>query len=183
MRTLLPTTLVAALLLPGMALGGPREDPRPIDPDLKLGSSCSGHAKAADRAARLPTEIAETVVLWPRAGKRTVDGACQSVTRFTLVNHTGQIITVSFIETDEDVPTPADGWEVVEDAGPHRARFRVGQDSLGSGGDPADTKWFIESESAPTTSQETLESLLGFFDPAAVARTIITGERPDGASE
>ena len=171
--------LVFATAIPLVAHAEPRDVGEPVDPDLKIGSSCGGHPAADTRAALLPKSIAETVVLWPRAGKRTVDGTCQSVSRITLVNHTGQVVTVSFIQTDEDAPLPPEGWEVVEDDGPLRARFRVSGDSLGAGGEPQGTSWFIESESAPTTSQETLESILGFFDPAAVARDVITGKKSE----
>ena len=181
MRSLVLRTIVAAAALgAGAAVAGDGRT-TPEDTDLS-GGSCSGHAKAADRAARLPTEVRETIVLWPRAGKRKVDGDCQSVTRFTLVNHTGQVVTVSFIQLEEGAAVPADGWEVIEEA-PVRARFRVTQDALGAGGEPPGARWFIESESAPATSQETLESILGFFDPVAVARTIITGEKPDAGGE
>ncbi len=174
---------VAAALLAATAWAGPRDSPAPEDPDLALGKTCSGHPKATDRAKRLPTEVRETIVLWPRAGKRTVDGVCQSVTRFTLVNHTGQVVTLSFVQVDEDAPAPPDGWRLIEDDGPPRARFTATQDSLGAGGEPPGSRWFLESESAPTTSQETLESILGFFDPAAVARAVITGEMPDAGGD
>jgi hypothetical protein len=162
----------------GAAPAGDHARSGPVDPDLKLGASCRGHLEADRRAAMLPREIRETIVLWPRAGKRTVDGDCQSVTRFTLVNHTGQIVTISFVELPEGAVLPADGWELVVDDGPSRARFRATQTALGSAGEPTGRVWFLESESGPTTSQETLESILSFFDPAAVARAVLTGVAP-----
>lgn len=90
---------------------------RPHDPDLTDAACPDGPAPEALVAA-LPTYVKELVVLWPRGGC-TADG--QPAARLTVVNHQGEVLTLTAVAHPKEAPPDPRDYRVVLDDGVPRA--------------------------------------------------------------
>jgi hypothetical protein len=105
----------------------------------------------------LAKDIRELVLLWPRAGTRQEDGACQVVARVTALGHKGVPLSLSRVEVRPGDPRPEDGdrelltWEM-----PRRRWVHTP--------DPALPAQWVEIDGALATGKETVESVLDHMD-------------------
>ena len=143
---------------------GPSEPSGPDDFDLEPGKTCSGHGKAEELLAVVPGWIKELVVLWPRVGRRSDEHGCQTVVRFTTINHQGVLMTLSFVRYDEGkAPSPRD-YRLVEEPSPRAVL------EMQPGGQP----WLlVEMTGAPSTSRDALEQTAEFVPLETIAEALI----------
>lgn len=137
------------------------DDSRPHDPDLDLGATCPGGPAAESLLATLPDYVKELVVLWPRAGC-TRDGGLPAA-RMTLVNHQGEVLTLTVLLRARGVTAEASDFQVLTDGGAHRAELELAPS-------PAHPHVLVRVAGAPATPREGLEGPGDFLDlPALVA--------------
>ncbi len=141
----------------------------PSDPDLAAGT-CRGHASAKEVLASLPTAVPELVVLWPRVG-REAGSPCRSVGRITVVDHQGQMLTVSFVLRGRADPPPEEGFRpwYGQDDSPEEARPGPPRSEMTWLPDGAAQGVHVVVAGAPSVSEETLEGTIGFLSAVPLA--------------
>lgn len=156
------------LVLASGVQAAPVAPSEPDDSDLKSGT-CSGHVSSEELLAALPKSVPELVLLWPRVGRSRVK-PCQSVARLTVVDHSGFMVTASFVLRSADDPAPEEGfrpWYTPE-----------GQTSADRQGPPRNEMTWVPDGAgpnvhvvvagAPSASEETLEGVIGFLSAVSL---------------
>ena len=159
--------LLVIPLVAAAAVAAPQAPSAPHDVDLKRGT-CSGHPSAGTLLAALPVAVPELVLLWPRV-RRTLDAPCATVSRLTVIDHMGHIVTASWVLRGKGAPPPPEGftawypsdWEEPADGAAER-----------SGPPRNEMVWLPEGgredlhvvvAGSPSAPEETLEGVIGFL--------------------
>ncbi len=146
---------------PAQASDPPRGATNPQDPDLDLGKACSDGPSVEALAGALPQHVKELVVLWPRAGCTRADK--RPAARMTLVNHQGEVLTVTVLLRPRSVTDDPADYRVHADGTPPRAELELAP----SADHP---HVLVRVAGQPATPREALEGPGDFLDlPALVA--------------
>jgi hypothetical protein len=157
----LPILLFLVACSPAAASDPPAlEASQPHDPDLDVGTPCEGGPSIDALTGALPTYVKELVVLWPRAGCTTDK---RSAARFTLVNHQGEILTLTVIVRPKTETSAPKDYRVLRDDGIPRAELEAAPSA-----DHPNILVRVAGQAA--TPREALEGAGDFIDlPALVA--------------
>jgi hypothetical protein len=141
----------------------------PDDTDLKSGT-CSGHVSSDELLASLPASVPELVLMWPRVG-RSRSEPCQSVGRLTVVDHSGFLVTASFVLRSADDSAPEEGYRpwYTPDGGTTPDREGPPRNEMTWVPDGAGANVHVVVAGAPSTSEETLEGVIGFLSAVSLA--------------
>ncbi len=130
-------------------------------------SACSAREACPDGPtadalqAALPDHVKELVLLWPRAGC-TRQGR-HPAGRLTLVNHQGEVLTLTVLLRPRDVTTEPSDYQVLRDADVPRAELELAPS-------PDHPHVLVRVAGPPATPREGLEGPGDFLDlPALVA--------------
>ncbi len=140
----------------------------PDDSDLKSGT-CSGHVSSEELLSALPEAVPELVLLWPRVGHTRMK-PCRSMGRMTVVDHSGHMVTASYVVRSTNDPAPDEGfrpWYTSEGQAP-TDREGPPRNEMTWVPDAAGPNVHVVVAGAPSASEDTLEGVIGFLSAASI---------------